>query len=553
MKVSRREVYRNFRSYLKDLRWQILGLMVCSLLVIPLSLVNPELMRVLLDDVMGGQDLALLKWIFIGMAAVFVANLLLEAVKLACSNRIQNHFTYTVRKEAYQKYLNIPFSTYERYSTSELKMRMIDDVDKLGNFLKEQIVDYVCGLLTAVTVITVCAFIDWKYLLVCLPIFPIVMFVDYLISRGTQKINEKIRVVNEQYFSLEQNAISMWKEVKTQCAEETTMNRFGAFRDKLAKLGMVSIRYWLYREIFNDFKMNYLTKVFVYIVGVFLAIHNAVSIGTIIQFGFYYELLFNAIDMVYRSQVSLRTNAPYYKRLMETLSMEEEPNQSLVALHDIQSLDFCDVGYSYDGQHDVLHSVSFSLQKGGRAVMTGLSGAGKSTTLKLMLGLMNPNRGRVEYNHRDIQCYNKDELYQHIGVVMQDGYLFNMSIRENLTIGNPDCGDNVLFSACAAAEILDFIRELPDGFETIIGEGGIKLSGGQRQRILLARAFVKRPKLLLLDEATSALDEPTEEKIIRYLSDDQDNAVFAISHKPSLMRHFTKRITITDGTTNQSE
>ena len=397
MKLSRIQIVKRFRCFLDRLKLPIVVLVICGLLAIPIALIAPKLFQIFVDDVLSGGNMALFPYIAVGMLLAFGVQLANDAVQLACSNKIQNDFGYALREKIIDKYLHVSQPNYSKHSTNELKLRVLDDVDKMGNFVREQVVDYFSGFITLLVTAGFCAFLNWRFLLLCLPVIPIMLLVDNCIGRGTQKINNEIRKMNEEYGAFEHNVFTMWKEVKLQCAEESAIYKYCTYRKQLSKLGLVYIRYWMYREVFNDFKANYLTKVFVYIVGAFLAIQGEVTVGEIILFGQYYELLFNATNTITQRAVSFKANQPYYARICETLEWTEEKNETGEHQRNVFPLEFHNVTFSYDGEHQVVENVSFEIFDGDKTVMAGSSGIGKSTIFGLALGLLKPQTGYVSY------------------------------------------------------------------------------------------------------------------------------------------------------------
>lgn len=546
MRKSRIRILSDFKKYLYGLKWPIGVMLVGSLCSIPLAMLSPKLYQLFIDRVLGEKQISLFGYIAIALVAVFLVQLANDAIQVKNTQTLQNRFSYALRCDIWNKYFNVPYTSYQKVQINEWKMRISEDVDKVSGFVKEQIADYMTGILTVVVTLIVCAAISYQYLLICLPILPVVLTVDYFISKGTQKINAEIRKTNEVYGAFEHDTLKMWKEVKIQCAEKTFIERYKEFRKQLSKLGLVQIRYWLYREVFNDFKSNYLTKVLVYIIGVFLVIRGDISVGTVIMFGSYHEMLFNAVDSVNKSRMSFKANMPYYERIHHTLTLEEEHNEEKCLPESIFPVEFRNVCFSYDGQHKVVEKVSFSICEGDKISMAGESGIGKTTTMQLALGLIEPNSGEIRYGGIPLDGINKEALYRRISAVMQDGYVFNMSIKENLLVSVQDTTDKAItekamIRACQMAGIYEFIDSLPQKFDTVVGEGGIKLSGGQRQRLMIARALMKKPEMIYLDEATSALDERVENLIVDNLSNGQyTGTVFAISHKPSMQNKFER-------------
>lgn len=193
--------------------------------------------------------------------------------------------------------------------------------------------DYLFGILMIVFTLYATLRIDVKMTLYCVAVIPLVFLVNYLIGRGTRKVNEEIRQVNEKYYSSTHSSLQFWREIKAQNTEEAFIERFVRFRRKLAKLGLRSIRYWAYTEVFNDFKANYLTKVLVYIIGAFFLIRGELTVGVLIMYAEYFSMLFSALDSVNSKRAALKINAPYYQRIFETLSFPEEEDESRIEVN----------------------------------------------------------------------------------------------------------------------------------------------------------------------------------------------------------------------------
>lgn len=389
--------------------------------------------------------------------------------------------------------------------------------------------------------------IDIKMTLYCLLVIPAVFLVNYLIGKGTRKVNEEIRGVNENYYSSTHNTLQFWREIKAQNAEQVFIDRFQKFRLILAKLGLKSIRYWGYSEVFQDFKANYLTKVMVYIIGAFFVISGDISVGTLIMFSEYFALLFSSLDSVNSKRAALKVNTPYYKRIFETLDFPEESSIKSAA-EPLRRLDINNLCFAYDKDGQTLKNVTLSVEKGDYIAIVGRTGCGKTTLVKLLLGLYEADSGDICWNHQSLRELNKESLYQQIGVVMQDNFLFNMSIRENLQLSNQNAAEADLITACQRANIYGFIQSLPNGFDTVIGERGVKLSGGQKQRIAIAAALLKQPQLLIFDEATSALDRQSEDIINDAVNEiAKDMTVIVITHKPATALRAKKVVVIENG------
>ena len=525
-------VLKNIKKYTKDIKCSIIGLILVSLLAIPITLISPRFFQILVDDVMCNGENKKMIIVIVGLFSVYLLRVVNDGISLILENRILNKFTYSIRQDIFKKIFGAPFAYIEKKHIGELKMRMIDDVDSLGNFIKEQIVNYISSTLTIIAIGYISFKISLCMTIACLTIIPFVYLINYWISVGTKKINEEIRIVNSEYYTSTYNTLQFWREIKTQNSEKDFIKRFKVYRSALAKLGIKYIRYWAYSEVFKDFKVNYLTKVFVYIIGTIFVVKQEISVGTLILFSEYYTILFTALDDLNMKRTALNINEPYYKRIFSTFSFPKENVEKRQISKFSNNITIRNLNFSYIDKRPVLKNINLKIDKGTYVAVVGKTGCGKTTLIKLLLGLYKPNAGSILYDDININELNLKGLYGLIGIVMQDNFLFNMSIRENLLLANENASELDLINACKKANIYDFIMSLPEKFESKIGEHGVKLSGGQRQRISIAAALLKNPKLLIFDEATSSLDKSSEDVINDFIDEiSKDLTVIVVTHK----------------------
>lgn len=547
MKISRLSVLKQMKSYTKSVKGSVAALFIISALAIPVTLISPKFFQILIDEVMEQRDMSKFTVVVLGLLMVYLLRFLLDGASLFFGNRVLNRFTYNLRKDVLQKYQKAPYSFLEKKEAGDLKMRIIEDVDCLGNFIREQVVDYFFGFFLIIFTLYAALRIDVKMTLYCLLVIPVVFFVNYLIGKGSRKINEKIRSVNQDYYSSTHSTLQIWREIKAQNAEKVFIDRFQNFRLILARLGLKSIRYWGYSEVFNDFKANYLTKVMVYIIGAFFVISGDISVGALIMFSEYFALFFSSLDSINSKRAELKVNTPYYKRIFETLDFPEESSIKSKAAS-LDRIDINNLCFSYDKDGETLKNVTMSIKKGDYIAIVGKSGCGKTTLVKLLLGLYEVDSGDICWNLQSLRELDKESLYHQIGVVMQDSFLFNMSIRDNLLLSNQSAEETDLITACRCANIYDFIQSLPNGFDTVIGEQGVKLSGGQKQRLAIASALLKQPQLLIFDEAMSALDKQSEDVINNAINKlAKEMTVIVVTHKPATALRAKKVVVMENG------
>ena len=554
MKINRISVLRQIKGYALPLKGPILMLVLISAAAIPVALISPRFFQILLDDVLAKKSMEQFGVVVFGLLGVYLIRFILDGGNLFFGNRLLNTFTLKLRSDVFGKYQSAPYAFLEQKDIGDLKMRVMDDVDSLGSFIQSQVVAYFFSLLMIVFSLAMCLRINWQMTLYCLAIIPIVFLINWLIGHGTKKVNEDIRRVNEEYYTSTHNSLQFWREIKAQNAEQTFIDRFKHYRVVLAKLGLRSIRYWAFSEIFNDFKANYLTRVLVYIAGAFFVIRGQLTVGVLIMFAEYFAMLFGALDTVNNKNVELRVNAPYYKRVFETLdfpqesSFHETGDRKKREVNISGDITVSNLGFGYREGQTVLSNVNFAVTGGETIAVIGKTGCGKTTLAKLLLGLYEPEKGDIFYDGVPLAEIDKESLYAQIGVVMQDSFLFDMTIRENLMLAKADADENELSAACARANILNFIRSLPGGFDTVIGERGVKLSGGQKQRLCIARVLLKQPGVIIFDEATSALDRESEDIINASINEiARDTTVIVIAHKPATVLRAKRVVVMEDG------
>lgn len=539
-----RDIKTSFQKYI-DYSWSAVRiLLTINIAALPLTFVFPKLYQVLLDDVMAKGKLGKLFQICIGFIALFILQTFLSYIKQIYENKVSKNFNMAVRKDVWCKLLNMSFDQKDHFSIGDAKQRVVDDVEKIGNFIKDQIVDRYYNYFIVILGTILILIINPIMALICSAVLPIILLVNDYIGRKSSEVNGEIREIGDEYYGFCYNSLQFWKEIKLQNVEDSFLKTFTKYRNNLSKLGLKSIKYWGYGEVFNDFKTNYLNKVFVYILGVIFIIKGDLTVGTVVMFAEYYGYCFNALNAIVNKNIEIKKNNPYYSRIIDVPKMDTEEERSDVEIDGDIVVE--DLKFAY-GSNNVIAGCSFKVNKGDKIAVTGESGCGKSTLIKLMLGMLNADSGEIYYSDKDIKEISLKSLYKQIGVVMQDPIFFDLSIIENLKLASPNATDERIESCCKAACIFDFIESLPNGYGTIIGENGVRLSGGQKQRLAIAQAILKQPEILFLDEATSALDESNEREIMDNIRKNYpEMTVMLVSHKPSVIALLDKRLEIND-------
>ena len=543
----RLDLIKGFWPFMKKGRLEIVILFLIGLATAPLSLLSPKIFQVFVDMVLQQEKTGFFIWVIVGLLLNWVLQTALGAMELYTGNRLNNRFIRSLRTNIWRRILSLDFKRLESTRSSDLKMHLADDSQRAGGFYKEQVSDcFGYAAVIAVQLLFTLS-IQPRLTLLCLSTMPALIFINRRIGEGARKVNDQFRKIHDPYYAYEHHSLEMWKEIRLQNAAKPFLERFYAYRRTFAELGFRNIRYWLFTEIFGDFKANYLGKAWVYVVGVFFVINRQITLGELLMLGQCYESLFNACSQLQDRNRILRENEPYYSRLLTLL---QEPVPASHAKKEVGAeggvlVAMRDVSFAYVPEKPVLENLYMVLPPGSRSVLVGRSGCGKTTAANLLLGLYRPDRGQVFWDGLLAEDGRKETSG---AAVYQNSRLFHASIRENLTISAPGADDRLLWQVCGLVGLSDLVRAMPQGLDTMLGENGGGLSGGQRQRLCLARAMLSRPNFLLLDEATSALDELGEAQVLRAIQVFLPRTTLLIvSHRPSLIRRTPRTFTMEDG------
>lgn len=472
--------------------------------------------------------------IVIGYILIHACVIGIQYIKNYNNNRIQNHVTFQVKFRVWRNLFRVKFSEYEHSNIGDSKMHLEDDVTALSNFSSYYTIEYLIHFVTMVVAICVLFMMEWRLALFSATCIPLTLGIDYVLSKREMKLNSEQRENDQSMNTWLYHSLKGWKEIKALNLESRQKLIFTQYIKKYASYYAKWIHYWTLRaliipKIRNDFFM----KFGLYFIGGLLIMNNKMSIGNLLVFATYFELLTNAIINVSTIDSDLHGKKTYIDRLFDVLS-KEYPESEAMTLPEITSIQLKDVHYSYPDQEEILHGINLKFEQGERVAIVGKSGCGKSTLLKVMTGMLEPRSGNIFYSGVDLSRLKLSSIHKKLGFIMQSNHLYNMSIRENLRLGNSKATQEDMIEACKKACIFDYIMSLPDGFETVIGEGGSKLSGGQRQRIILARTFLRDVDVYILDEATSALDQYSEKIINDAIANiSSDKIVIIVAHRES--------------------
>jgi ABC-type bacteriocin/lantibiotic exporter with double-glycine peptidase domain len=428
----------------------------------------------------------------------------------------------------------------------DVKMRMDDDISCISDFSNTQTVNLLVSYGTLLVAAVLIFFIEWKLALIAVAVTPLTFVINHFISKKEWKMGEGNRENDQKTWTWLYQSVPGWREVRALNLQKREERQLIKFNHYFGNYFTAWNNYWVTRVlVLPRVKSDVIIKFALYFFGGLLIMSGDLTIGSLLVFAVYYEMMLNAVGTVSSADADLQSNRFKSDRLIEEITAADtDKKHEYIAPNSDSTIELQGISFTYDNTvKEIIHDFSLKINPGERVAITGKSGVGKTTLLKLMTGMISPTSGAVNFSGVNLSEIDPKKMHSRIGYVMQENTLFNTTIRENLLYAKQKATDEELIKACEKAYILDFINELPDGFDTVIGEKGIKLSGGQRQRIVLARLFLRDVDVFIFDEATSALDQYSENIIqdaIKNIA--ADKTIIVVAHRESSVRLCERKI-----------
>lgn len=525
----------------------IIGLIIITL-VSSMSVINPKISGFIVDSVILNKMYQYL-WPCVG-AIVFVSVFResFQYLALMLFERSSQGVLYDMRDAVYRKLLHEDFTFYNKNRTGDLMSRQTGDMDAVRHMVAYVIYNVFRNIVWLVAAIVMIFFVNIKLAIAFLLVLPITAFFVFLQMKAVGPAFGKVRQCFSSLNSYVQENIAANRVVRAFAKESFEINRFqkenAAYRESEIQASKLWQRFVPVFEFLGT-----VIQVILMIFGGYLAIKGEITLGDLVTVNGYIWMLTwplrmmgwlindimrwkASIDKIYTTY----TTEPLVKEKPDAISKKVEGN-----------VEFNHVSYSADGDN-ILKDVSFSVKKGHSLGIIGNTGSGKTTIMNLLCRFYDVTDGSIMVDGTDVRDYKLFNLRENIGMAMQDVFLFSDTIEGNIAYGDPECPFEKVEEVAKLADADDFIRKLPDGYDTIIGERGVGLSGGQKQRISLARALLKNPSIIILDDTTSAVDMETETQIQKALkSVTEDRTLFIIAYRISSVKDCDNIIVMNDG------
>ena len=528
--------YIRLMKYIRPYTKQLAAAVACIVLAAGANLYMPWIIKDMIDKVLMERDMAMLNLIAGGIIVVFFFRGVFYYGQSYLVSFVGQRVVIDIREALFEKFQRMPLAYFDRHQTGEIMSYVTNDVQALQNALVDKLIEFVTEASILIGSIVLMFYLDWKLTLITLITVPLVGQAMKIFGRKLKKsgtvIQERLADIN----SLLQESIAAVRVVKSFVRERYEIERFRRQNELNFQAEMKNVQLSSLLTPTVEF-LAAITVTIILWIGGYEVVQGEITAGSLVAFLTYAVNLANPVKRIGRIYGTVQRAMAAADRVFDVIDMEEtiHDREGAVPLPEIEGrVAVRDVSFSYKEGAPALSHVSLEASPGQLVAFVGPSGAGKSTIANLIPRFYEVNEGVIEIDGHDVRDVTLDSLREQIGIVPQETMLFSSSVRENIRYGRLDATDAEIEEAARAANAEEFILQLPQGYETKIGERGLNLSGGQRQRIAIARAILKNPRILILDEATSALDTESE-KIVQAALDKLmvGRTSFAIAHRLS--------------------
>ena len=528
--------------------------LIASFLVAAIGIGYPIITNMLMKDFIPNNNVNGIIIASIILLVIYLVRMLLRYFIQYYGHVMGVKMQAEMRKDMFDKLEKLPYSYYDNHETGKIMSRMTNDLFEISELAHHGPENIFIASITIISSFVYLMILNWILGLICFGMLPILLVIS-MYFRSKMKIamtNSKIAIAKVNA-SIE-SSITGIRVTKAYTNAKTEAKKFDVYNEEFVNARSESFgamaRFFSSSQFITD-----AFNVLIILGGGLFIYYKIMEVSDLTTFIVSISLFISPVHQVIQFSEQFINGTTGFKRFLEIMDeTEENEYEGSKILENVKGdISFKDVTFSYNDSKTILNHISFDIKQGENIALIGPTGGGKTTICHLIPRFYNITSGEIKIDNQNINDFTLESLRKNIGIVQQDVFLFNGTIKENILYGNENATDEQVIEASKKANIYEYICSLEDGFDTIVGERGVKLSGGQKQRISIARVFLKDPKILILDEATSALDNTTELLIQNSLNElSKGRTTIIVAHRLSTIKNATKILVVSNGSIIES-
>ncbi len=549
---------KRYLKFVKPYRYRIIATIIVGIIKFGIPMLIPLLIKYAIDGVINNHSLTNQeKFSHLGVAigiALFIFLIVrppIEFIRQYLAQWTSNKILYDIRKQLYNHLQALSARFYANNQVGQVISRVINDVEQTKDFILTGLMNIWLDCITIIIALSIMFFLDVKLTFAAIFIFPFYILTVYFFFGRLRKLTRvRSQALAEVQGFLHERVQGM-SVIKSFAIEDNEAKNFDNHNKNFLQRAFQHTRWNAYSFAAIN-TVTDLGPIIVIGVGSYLAITGSITVGTLAAFVGYLEQLFGPLRRLVSSFTTLTQSFASMDRVFQLMDEDYDIKNGIgaqpIKISEGQ-IDLKHVSFKYnENEKEVLHDINLTINKGETVAFVGMSGGGKSTLINLIPRFYDVTQGEILIDHHNVKDFLTGSLRNQIGLVQQDNILFSDTVKENILLGRPDATDDEVVEAAKMANAHDFISNLPNGYDTEVGERGVKLSGGQKQRLSIARIFLNNPPVLILDEATSALDLESE-AIIQEALDvlSKDRTTLIVAHRLSTITHADRLVVMENG------